>query len=195
MKEEKTEGIVLRCQEYQETSRIISVFTHSSGLLQFIVKKIANARWMTLTTPFTCAEFHYHEGRSSLFRLLEGSVINEHLFLREKLSFLRTAGAMTSALLHTLLPGSPDPLLYILYKNYLNQIPVFDDSSLLLTSFFLKFLRYEGLLDLTDFPLADQPIAESLATVRTFEMLQSLKVSSSLQSWTQEKITFYLEKN
>lgn len=184
MKEEKAEGIVLRCQEYQEKNRIISVFTPTAGLVQLIVKGISgrSPHLMTLTTPFTCAEFHYIIGRSGLFRFSEGSTLDENLILRDRFESLQAAGIMTQALLKLLLPESPDPPLYALYKVYLKQIPTFQDTSPLVASFRLKILRHEGILDWEAFSLAEKPQVEALVSARDFATLRNLSIPPNLKN-------------
>ncbi|MES2345414.1 MAG: DNA repair protein RecO [Chlamydiota bacterium] len=194
MKEERIEGITLRSQEYQEKSRIISIYTAPLGLIQMIIKKVSTPRLMSLSTPFTYAEFHYHRGRSNLFRLLEGSPIDEHLYLREKLNSLKAAGHMTAALLHLLLPESSDPPLYALYKTYLKQIPSFEDTAPLLTSFYLKLLSHEALLEWHTFSPTDRPLAEALANARSFDTLRTLSLSPALEIWTTKMSTTFIAK-
>src|SRR5579872_5211940 len=155
MTEEKTEGIVLRCMPFKENARILTLITLHSGLINIIVKKISRRtpHLLSLTTPFSQGEFFYTKRNSDLFQFQEGSLIEEHLFLRNKLSFLKTAGQMAQALLQGQLPGKPAPLLYALFSSYLKQIPSFDDPEILLGSFYLKILKYEGLIaDTQPFP-------------------------------------------
>lgn len=185
MKEEKTEGIVLRVQEYKENSRILSLFTPQGGVLQMIIKRLSqkNSRLLTLSTPFTWGEFHYVEGNSTLLRFSEGSVFSENLELRERFSSLQAAGAMNQLLLQFFLPGSPDPLLYALYKSYLTQIPNFQEPKLLLASFYIKFLTREGLLDKALFPTTDHPLFEALKDAKSFEFLKTLTLSPFIINW------------
>ncbi len=195
MKEEKIEGIVLRSQEYREKSRIISVYTPTNGLIQMVLKKISSPRLMTLSTPFTHAEFHYQKGTSQLLRFLEGSPIDENLLLRKNFNSLQVAGQMTAALLYLLLPESPDPLLYALYKTYLKRIPTFESTKLLLASFYLKLLQHEALLEWNVFSSADRPLAEALTSVRTFDTLQTLSLTATLENWTQKTAEIFTTSN
>ena len=89
MHEEKTEGIVLRSQDYKERHRIITLFT-PLGLISLIVKGISrkNSHLLTLTTPFSHGEYIYRQGRSDLFRFHDGAVLDDHFDLRQSLRFL-----------------------------------------------------------------------------------------------------------
>lgn len=150
MHEEKTEGIVLRSQDYKERHRIITLFS-PQGLISLIVKGISrkNARLLTLTTPFNHGEYIFCQGRSDLFRFHDGTILNDHLDLRQNLRSLQAAGALANAILTSQMIGKPAPALFALYKSYHKQIRGFDDPAPLLASFYLKLLKHEGLLSLS----------------------------------------------
>ena len=152
MQEEKIEGIVLRSMEYKERQRIITVFSQEMGVISLIIKGLSknNYRLLSLTTPFSRAEFIYTRGNSDLFRFIDGTMIDEHLKFREKFSFLKTAGLLTQAIVQSQLPGKPSAALYLLLRSYLKQIPSFENPDALISSFYLKLLRYEGLLSLSE---------------------------------------------
>ena len=147
MHEEKTEGIVLRAQDFKERHRIITLFT-PQGLISLIVKNISrkNTRLLSLTTPFCHGEYHFRRNNSELLRFHDGSLIDEHLNLRQSYSTLQAAGALAHAVLTSQMPGKPSPALFVLYKSYHKQVPCFSDPAALLSSFYLKLLKYEGLL-------------------------------------------------
>lgn len=150
MHEEKTEGIVLRSQDYKERHRIITLFS-PLGLISLIVKSISrkNAHLLTLTTPFSHGEYIYLQGRSDLLRFHDGTVLDDHLDLRQHLKLLQTAGALANAILTSQMIGKPAPALFALYKSYHKQICCFDDPAPLLASFYLKLLKHEGQLSIS----------------------------------------------
>lgn len=182
VKEEKAEGIVLRSQEFQEKKRIISLLTSSSGLIQLVVAGLSERRshLFALTTPFTIGEYHYWEGRSNLYRFTEGTVLDEQLFLREKLAYLETAGAMAKWLLDYLLPNAPDLVPYLLLKSFIKQIPHFEEKKLLLATFFIKMLQHEGALDLQQFPATYHQQIIQLAEMRHFSALKQIILNQNL---------------
>jgi len=147
-KEEKTEGIVLRSFDYKDHKRIITVFSQECGLISLITRKIAknNYRFLSLTTPFSQIEVVFKRGRSELFQLIDGTVLQEHLQLRERYLFLQTAGQLAQAIIRSQMPGKSTPALYLLFRSFLKQIPTFPDLPLLLSAFYLKLLRHEGLI-------------------------------------------------
>ena len=147
IQEEKTEGIVLRSLDYKDNQRIITLFT-PQGLLSLIVKGLnsRNTQLTTLTSPFSQGEFLFKRGRSDLLSFLDGSLIDSHLFLREQLSSIETASALSKVILTSQLAGKCSFELYALFCCYLKQIPSFASPSSLLASFQLKLLTHEGLL-------------------------------------------------
>lgn len=149
MKEEKTEGIVLRSFDYQEHERIITLFTAQMGLITLIVKGInkKNSHLFTLTTPFCLGEYVFTRGRSDLYKYLDGTYL-DYLPLRENLIHLRAAIAITKALCNSQLPGKAAPKLYALTMTYLRQIPLFTDPAPLIASYHLKLLKHDGLTHL-----------------------------------------------
>ncbi len=151
MQEEKTEGIVLRSQDYKERQRIITLFT-PQGLISLIIRNISrkNTRLLSLTTPFCNGEYHFRRGRTDLMSFHDGTVLNDHLCLRHSLKSLQVAGSLANAILSSQMAGKPSPALFMLYKSYHKQVPHFKDPEVLLASFYLKLLKYEGLLTISE---------------------------------------------
>lgn len=150
MLEEKTEGIVLRSQDFKERHRIITLFT-PQGLISLIVKNISrkNSRLLSLTTPFCHGEYHYRRNNSELLHFHDGAIIDEHLNLRQSYGILQAAGTLANAILTSQMPDKPAPALFALYKSYHKQVPCFTDPTNLIASFYLKLLKHEGLLSIT----------------------------------------------
>jgi DNA repair protein RecO len=149
MQEESTLGIVLRSLDYKDSQRIITAFT-PIGRISIIVKGITRrSALLALTTPFCEAEFVFRRSRSDLLLFLDGTVIDNHLLLRGRLSSLETAGSLAHAILSSQLEGKSSADLYQLFRFYLKQIPSFESPASLLASFQLKLLSYEGLLALS----------------------------------------------
>ncbi len=150
MEEKTVEGIVMRSQDYKERHRIITLFT-PEGLMGLIVRGISrkNARLLLLTTPFCHGQYHLIRGQTELLSFRDGTVLNDHLPLRQSLKAIQTAGSFASAILASQMPGKSAPALFALYKSYLGQVPHFSDPEVLLASFYLKLLKHEGSLDMS----------------------------------------------
>ncbi len=151
MNHEKTEGIVLRSLDYKDRQKIITLFSKEVGMISLILKGLTgrNTRLLALSSPFCQAEFIYRKGTSSLYTFIDGTTINENLHLRSQFSFLQAAGSLSKGILSSQLPGKPAPDLYQLFSTYFKQIPSFQEPSPLISSFYLKLLKHEGLLALS----------------------------------------------
>jgi DNA repair protein RecO (recombination protein O) len=176
MLEEKSEGIILRSLDYKDRQRIITVFSREAGIISLIIKGLSkrNYRLLALSSPFCRAEFIYRKGSSDLFRFIDGSVLDEHLIFRKKLSFIQTAGTLSQAILRSQMPGKPAPALYSLLCSYFQQIPSFEEFFTLVASFHLKLLKHEGLTALSkecshckEFPARFLEKGESLCHVHS----------------------------
>ena len=131
MLEEKTEGIVLRSQDFKERHRIITLFTHQ-GLISLIVSEhlaekypLALPHYPLLSWRVSCTA----EATRTLLRFHDGTILDDHFNLRQSFSSLQVAGALANAILTSQMPGKPSPALFVLYKSYHKQVPCFNDPS------------------------------------------------------------------
>ncbi len=188
MKEERAEGIVLKTFDYKDNERISTVLTADEGVITLIVKGIRYNNKISLTTPFCQAEFLFTKGKSDLFKLQDGAIINDHSFLRNNLSYLQAAADMVKHVLKSQLPGKSAPQLYHLLLACLKQLPFFSDTALLTHSFYLKLLTHEGVLSWDSpqvFPCSvtddEWKTLQALALVRSFKEMQTISLSSELK--------------
>ena len=75
------------------------------------------------------------------------------------------------------MPHKPAPALFLLLKSYLAQIPIFTDLAVLLSSFKLKILLYEGLLSVEK----EDPLLP-LAVAKSFAELLANKISAAQEA-------------
>ena len=194
--EEKHEGLVLRSIDYKEREKIITLFTPTRGIISLFVKGISRKKnhLLTLTSPFTQGEYHFRIGNSDLYSFQDGTPLNAHLFLREKLSYLTAATQFIQALLTTQLPGKPAPFLYQLVLFYLNALPKFTDPIALISSYLLKVLKHEGVLSLAhrevSYTQEEWVTLITLTEARHIQQLQQTLVSIELH----EKIQLTFKK-
>jgi DNA repair protein RecO len=186
MKEERTEGVVLKAVLHKDQERIITIFTHDHGLMSLIVKRIQGR--MMLTTPLCRAEFIYTKGRSDLYRLQDGSVIDSFLELRNHLHHLQAAGELAQAILHSQLPGKSSPKLYALLCAYLKNISLFPDPLPLTLSFRLKLLSHDGLLHWDDLSAE----MRTLGQARSFHHLSTLRPTATTRLHIEQKFKFLI---
>jgi hypothetical protein len=208
MKEEQAEGIVLKSIDYKEQERIITLFTPDSGVISLIVKSVADRKRLALSSPFCRGEYIFTRGKSDLFRLRDGTTLNDHFDLRKEYQYIQAAGTMTSLILHSQLPGKAAPALYALFSTCLDQLPSFSYPLTLVTAFRLKLFTHEGLISwetrVLDQALVIQnsccegpaesftPIeweaAKELATCRSFSHLRSLRLSEEFAKKVEESL-------
>jgi DNA repair protein RecO (recombination protein O) len=195
MLEEKEEGIVLRSFDFKERDKIITLLTENSGVVTLIVKGInrKNQEKLSLCSPFSQGEYIFQRGRLDLYKYVDGSLIDPHLFLRENLEKLSTAGQFVQDIMHSQLPEKPAPLLYRLLSVYLKQLKKNPPLAPLAASFRLKLLKHEGALCLSDpiFTETERPILQFLLTMMRFEELENVALPANLD----QKISFYLSQN
>lgn len=145
----RTEGIIARSFPFQEYDRIVALFTPTEGLIKLFVKgshqskKLNNSR----SDALNLVEVIYRQGRNDLHPCNEIEVLNSHSKLRLNLDILETACDIMQAVLSTQYPGKVSSELYYLLLNYFQLLPEMKQPLILSTSFYLKTLRYEGLLN------------------------------------------------
>jgi len=142
----QSEGIVLNSTPYQESNHITTLFTYELGLIRLFVRGTLRMRHHShlIVTPLTRGDFLLVQGRGSLFKLRDGVITEPYLAFRESSSKLQTACEMARALLKTQYPHKASPVLYNLMVAYLDRLAHSSDP--LLTTFYLKLIKHEGLL-------------------------------------------------
>jgi DNA repair protein RecO (recombination protein O) len=143
---QRIEGIIFQVLNFQEKDQIIKVFTAEHGLIKLFVKN-AHSKHL-VSSPLTRAEFIYLEGKTDLWKCQDISLLNFHLFLRQDLRFLQTAFDFISVIQLSQPEQKAVPDLYTLFLRYLEKIPFISSLDLLVSSFRLKILKYEGLFGL-----------------------------------------------
>lgn len=188
MQQEHSKAIVLRSIPFKDNQKILSLFSEHFGLISLLVKGISPKKPSTnsLCELFCEAEFIFSRGNSDLKKFQDGSLLNLHLPLRNKLSYLKTASSMTHALLKSQMPETPAPHLYALLSSFLKQIPSFESQETLLGCFYLKLLKHEGTYHKESFPTSiatkERELLSALSCIQSFKELKELSLSTSLFS-------------
>jgi DNA repair protein RecO len=146
----RAEGIIVKTIDYQEYDTILHVFTKNEGMRSFIAKRARHprSRGTLPSSPLTHAEFVFENPDKPLPICREISPVSYYLSLRKDIDSLTNACKMACILHETLLPGKAAPLLFGLFKCYLDQMAKSQGSQSLVASFLLKFLRHEGVFTL-----------------------------------------------
>jgi DNA repair protein RecO (recombination protein O) len=147
----RIEGLILDARVFQDYDAILTVYTADKGILKFIVKgafRQTRRKNNFVTTPLTRAEFMYTVGRGDLHKCSEISVMRHSTYLRKSLAALEASCDMSKAISASQWPDIPAPDLYGLFNSYLEKIPQMQDPFVLASSFRLKILRHDGILQL-----------------------------------------------
>ena len=139
-----SKAIVLRSAYLKEQQKILTLFSEQFGVISLVIQKRAKQAHC-LSEPFCEGEFFFWPGSSDLKKYHDGSILDLHLGLRNQLGYLKTASAMAKAISTSQMPEKASLPIYALFSSFLKQIPRFPLQETLLTCFYLKILRYEGL--------------------------------------------------
>lgn len=156
MEERRTEGVVLRATPFKENDRILSVLTPDRGILSLYVRGLSKSKpqGVNLATPLCRAEFVFKKGKSDLHRFLDGTILDLHLPLRQSYRHLEAGGKMLNAILKTQMPGKNSHALYLLLTSFLKKLSEATYPETFWTTFLIKLLKHEGLLEISPTCLA-----------------------------------------
>jgi len=181
-----SKAIVLRSQILKEHQKILTLFSEQFGVISLILQK-RSKQSSCLSEPFCEGEFFFWLGSHDLKKYHDGSILDLHLGLRTQLSFLKTASCMAKAISASQIPEKASSPIYALFSAFLKQIPRFPTPGALLTCFYLKILRYEGLYhkdcDMLDISKQDKEHLDKIAYVQNFDALKEKEIDPSLFSY------------
>ncbi len=186
MQIQSTKAIVIKATPFQDNQKILSIFSEELGLASIIIKGLSSkaSQKISLSTPLCEAEFFFSKGRSDLLVFQEGSILNLHLPLRAKLSYLETAFSLCNILMPLQMPGKPSPHLYALLSSFLKQIPQFLCPKILISCFKLKILFHEGLYHPQEqedtLSTLEKSTLEKIALSRNFSILKEIDLPEEL---------------
>ncbi len=148
MSHEKTEGIVLKSLPFQDSKKIITLFSLDFGIITLITKKISskNVSLIQLLTPLSIGEYAFRKGKSDLYSLLDGSLIDTHSKYRDSYDKIVVGANLIRSVSKTQMHGNSAPKLFILLKRYLQKLPEVKKPQNLLCSFYLKLLLHDGIV-------------------------------------------------
>lgn len=134
MSQEKSEGILLQLIPYLGQKKILKILTPEEGLISLLAKS-------TSLSPFCIAEWVYRKTEKELFPVIDATLLDPLLELRQSYDVISAAGLIAQDLLRTQHAGKKSP--YILACAYLKKLP--QNPPLLAASFRLRLLLHEGL--------------------------------------------------
>jgi DNA repair protein RecO len=141
----KIEAIILKTQNFAETSHILSVFSKEFGIVNLLTKNYA-AKIARSYSPFLKIETSVRSTEKELWKAGSIHISNSFSLLRTSLEKIELAALMAKTLNHLLPPNSPTIEVYTLFEEHLEALAKSDVPFAISTSFFLKFFYHEGLL-------------------------------------------------
>lgn len=146
--EHQTEGIVLTSIPFKDNDRLVTLLSPDYGLLKLFMKGVNRPKnaYFALKEPLTHIDLVFREKRGDFHLFLEGKLLNSFMPIRSSYPHLMASFELVRMLLKTLLPSQPCPEVFLLLKKYFLQFQNFKDPQVLVSSFYLKLLLFEGLL-------------------------------------------------
>ena len=143
MEEIRDEGIILSQRAFGENEQIVKFFTFNSGLLScFVRARQLKSNSMSLS----CLELILRPSRGQLYKIREAHCLDYALDLRKSLKKIQFAGKMARAIGFSQAESKAAPKVYLSFKSYLSFLAKTEFEDAVLTSFYCKVLRHEGLL-------------------------------------------------
>lgn len=146
-------GLIIKSHEYQPNKKIIYFFTQKGELIILYTSHSAK-KWQQLSylIPLTEVEATYFPSKKSdSFYLQEATIFSQTDLYQQTFDYIQVIGKIAATILYSQMPGKLSPLLYALCISYTFQLPRSSDPYTLLCSFYLKLLRYEGLINFSYF--------------------------------------------
>ncbi|MBX9923348.1 MAG: DNA repair protein RecO [Rhabdochlamydiaceae bacterium] len=184
-----SKAIVLRSAYLKEQQKILTLFSEQFGVISLVIQKRAKQAHC-LSEPFCEGEFFFWPGSSDLKKYHDGSILDLHLGLRNQLGYLKTASAMAKAISTSQMPEKASLPIYALFSSFLKQIPRFPLQETLLTCFYLKILRYEGLYhkdcEFSDISKQNKELLDKIAYAQNFDALKEDCIPPILFSYVEK---------
>lgn len=143
---QQTEALVLRCTNYGEADRIVSLLTRDQGIQKGFAGSARKSRKRFVATlePFTHALFTWRPGRGNFWALQNAELIDAHYGLRADFQRLALAAYAVELVELLLTEGESQPLIYELLSSFLEFLACDGDSSTARLLFELRLIYLLG---------------------------------------------------
>ena len=137
---EKTTAITLKTIPYKENSKILKLFSKDHGIISVIINNLSSKKnnFFKLASVFTISEIDLKKSSSEIFNVKDCDILDENLFLRSNLQYIKTASYMINAILSSYYYKTNSLKIFFLIQNYIKNIPL--NQNALYLSFLLKIL-------------------------------------------------------
>lgn len=150
-------GFVIKTFPYQETGKIVHIYTEEEGLVSLLVKRISekNIHLRNILSPLSQSDFQITKRKSDLYYYQDATLIDPYLELRRDFDKLEVGGEIARLILKTQVHARATPILYSLLVSFLHAMKKTPKPKNYLIAFILKLMRIEGILPLEkeDFPI------------------------------------------
>lgn len=144
----QSEGIVIQVVPFRDYDQIVTLFTPEHGMVKVIVKNGPGRqrKMKSSCTPLTGVDISWMEGKGEIGKCEEIATIRHYAALRTTLDLMEAGCDLLRAIQRSQPVGKISPELYLLLLYYLDKLPTISNPDILVASFRLKILRYEGLI-------------------------------------------------
>lgn len=142
----QTEGIVLNEIKFQDTSKILNIFTKDLGKINIMAKGAYSpkSKIIAQTQPFACSEFEIQKGKSWYY-IKDASLINSHYNIREEIERISVGFFMLELVNKSVQEESKNENIYLLLNKTLEVLSNLKDGYLkLLLAFEVKYISFLG---------------------------------------------------
>jgi len=141
-------GIVLRCSDYSETSKIVTIYTRDYGKVRALAKgaKRKKSEFLGILEPLSLLEIVYIERKSGLHILKEAYLIDSNIGLRQRLSRIARGLYFLSLIERTQPNEDPDRAVFELLSSSLSALGRISFTEIVVVVFQLRLLRQFGRL-------------------------------------------------
>jgi len=141
----QTRGIVLSEMDYQESSKILTIYTEKLGKVSVLARGALRARSsiMSLAQTGTHALFDLRPGRN-FYYLQGGKLLHSHLELRNEYHRMIASALLLEIVHKTTLEGRGNPKIYGLLSKSLAYLNKYGNETVLITTFIIKYISYMG---------------------------------------------------
>lgn len=138
---ESTEGLVIKCKDYRETSQLVWLYTRDFGKIKVIAK---GSRKKSKIDLFNLCDIVFYKGRGELHLLKECSILDPFIKIRQDLKRIATASYFAELLDATTALEDPSPQIYSLAIDVFKRLAEGKDPLSLRHFFEVKLMQYLG---------------------------------------------------
>ena len=142
----KTEGIVLRERKYQETSKILSIYTKKMGKISVMAKGANRPKSALIanTQPFSYNEYQFSQGRN-FFYINQADIIDSFYDIRENMERVIYGFYILELVEKSVPDEEANEKIFLLLEKTLRILSQIQDNYLkLIIAFELKYISFLG---------------------------------------------------